>query len=46
MAVGLIMAHNGINDDDAFSRLYAMSHGIHAQLLEVVEAVIAGRLRP
>jgi AmiR/NasT family two-component response regulator len=46
MAIGLIMARNGIDDDQAFARLHGMSHGIHAQLLEVVEAVIAGRLTP
>jgi len=46
MAVGLVMARNGIDDDQAFARIHAMSHGIHAQLLEVVEAVIAGRLAP
>jgi hypothetical protein len=46
MAVGLIMAHNDINEDLAFSRLHAMSDGVHAQLLEVVEALIAGRLTP
>jgi AmiR/NasT family two-component response regulator len=46
MAVGLIMAHNGIDEDQAFARLHATSYGVHAQLLEVVEAVIAGRLTP
>jgi AmiR/NasT family two-component response regulator len=46
MAIGMIMAHRGIDDDQAFARLHAMGQGIHAQLLEVVEAVIAGRLTP
>jgi AmiR/NasT family two-component response regulator len=46
MAVGLLMARHGIDDEQAFARLHALSDGIHAQLLEVVEAVIAGRLTP
>jgi AmiR/NasT family two-component response regulator len=46
MAVGLIMARHGVDDEQAFARLHALSYGIHAQLLEVVEAVIAGRLAP
>jgi len=43
IAVGLVMARHGITDDDAFSRLHAVSRGVHGQLHEIVEAVIAGR---
>jgi len=43
IAVGMVMAQNGIDDDEAFSRLHAASSGVHAQLQEIVEAVIAGR---
>jgi ANTAR domain len=44
IAAGLVMAHNGVSADEAFSRLHGASHGVHRQLQEVVEAVIAGRL--
>ena len=43
IAVGLVMAHNGVTHDEAFSRLHAATSGVHAQLQEIVEAVIAGR---
>jgi AmiR/NasT family two-component response regulator len=45
IAVGLVMARNGISADDAFSRIHEASYGVHRQLRDVVEAVIAGRLQ-
>jgi AmiR/NasT family two-component response regulator len=45
IAVGLVMAQSRVNADDAFSRIHAASYGVHRQLREVVEAVIAGRLQ-
>lgn len=44
IAVGLIMARNGVGADDAFSRLHAAAQGVHQQLHAVVDAIIAGRL--
>jgi AmiR/NasT family two-component response regulator len=43
MAVGLVMSHHGLTEDEAFSRLHAASQGAHWQLQENVEAIIAGR---
>jgi AmiR/NasT family two-component response regulator len=45
IAVGLVMAQNRVSADEAFSRIHAASSGVHRQLRDVVEAVIAGRLQ-
>lgn len=44
IAVGLVMARNGVTADDAFSRLHAATLGGQRQLHAVVDAIIAGRM--
>jgi len=46
IAVGIVMTRHGVDDDQAFSRLHAASHGVHRALHQVIEAVISGRLTP